>query len=108
MPFVSPLSSLFAPPPHCPPQTHYLQTTLMSRFSERLLKQVADVSRHMPQYSDRPEHAFPHLAGSHLTEVSLGKAGAGSGVCCPMGLRGRAKNRGKRGLHLLLTLAQHC
>ena len=41
----------------------------MGRFTERLLKLVAEVARQMPEHSTRPEHRFPRLAGSHLTQV---------------------------------------
>ena len=63
------ISDPLALPMPCCSQSNYLQTQLMARFTERLLKLVAEVSRQMPEHSDRQEHRFPHLAGSHLTQV---------------------------------------
>ena len=53
----------------------------MGRFTERLLKLVAEVARQMPEHSTRPEHRFPRLAGSHLTQVRGGGGGQGASRC---------------------------
>ncbi|GAX75625.1 hypothetical protein CEUSTIGMA_g3069.t1 [Chlamydomonas eustigma] len=53
-------------------QSRYLQSQLMSRFTERLLQLVAQVNRVAPGYSELREHQFPQRAGSHLTKEELG------------------------------------
>lgn len=41
-------------------------------FTAKLLRLVADIQRSVPPGSDRPEHQFPALPGSHLTPEEVG------------------------------------
>lgn len=79
----------FAPCPLCyHSQTAYLQTAVPNFFTEKLLKLVAEVARVIPPGSDRPEHQFPLLPGSHLTPVrGTGGRGAAFGAMNAFNIR---------------------
>ncbi|PRW20477.1 DNA polymerase epsilon catalytic subunit A [Chlorella sorokiniana] len=53
-------------------QEGWLKEALPRQFTEKLLKQVKHMALHIGAADGQPDHAFPHLAGSHLSEQQLG------------------------------------
>ncbi|KAK3232982.1 hypothetical protein CYMTET_56694, partial [Cymbomonas tetramitiformis] len=55
-------------------EANYLQDQISQHFTQKLLKVVRDMQRHLGGNADPNDtaHAFPSLAGSHLTAADLG------------------------------------
>lgn len=53
-------------------QAAWLAQAVPNFFTEKLLKVVGEAARVVPTGSDRPEHMYPVLPGSHLTPEELG------------------------------------
>ncbi|KAL4450230.1 hypothetical protein ABPG77_010899 [Micractinium sp. CCAP 211/92] len=53
-------------------QAAWLKEALPRQFTEKLLKQVKHMELHIGAHDGQPDHAFPRLAGSHLSEHQLG------------------------------------
>lgn len=50
----------------------FLENLLETHFTEKLLRVVRDMQKHMGAGSTDPAHQFPKLCGSHLCEADLG------------------------------------
>ncbi|EFN52544.1 hypothetical protein CHLNCDRAFT_26745 [Chlorella variabilis] len=53
-------------------QADWLRRELCGDFENKLLKQTAYVVKNIGAHDGQPGHAFPRLAGSHLTDEELG------------------------------------
>ena len=51
-------------------QTEWLLKNMQPHFLRKLLHIVGQIEKQVLPTSDDPSHAFPRLAGSHLSEVS--------------------------------------
>ena len=51
-------------------QEAWLKENLQPHFARKLLRMVNKISKFVLPGSGNPEHAFPQLAGSHLSSVS--------------------------------------
>ena len=52
-------------------QQAWLKENLQSHFARKLLRMVDKIAKFVLPGDGKPEHAFPCLAGSHLSAVSL-------------------------------------
>lgn len=52
-------------------QAAWLRAHMGPHFGRRLLGVVRNIQRFMGAHDGRPDHQFPRLAGSHLSEVCL-------------------------------------
>lgn len=53
-------------------QTSWLKEAMPVAFTDKLLRTVKHISLHVGARDGRPDHEFPRLAGSHLTQAELG------------------------------------
>ena len=51
-------------------QAAWLRENLQPHFAGKLLHMVREIQKHVLPKNGKPEHAFPILAGSHLSEAS--------------------------------------
>ncbi|KAK9824549.1 hypothetical protein WJX72_011249 [[Myrmecia] bisecta] len=68
-------------------QTAWLQAQMAPHFTQKLLRVVRDIQKHIGTL-DEPTHHFPRLAGSHLSEAERGTAAEAfvRSVCCVLTL----------------------
>lgn len=57
-------------------QQAWLKENLQTHFARKLLRMVDKIAKFVLAGDGKPEHAFPSLAGSHLSAVSLEAEGA--------------------------------
>jgi len=50
-------------------QEQWLRDNIQPHFARKLIKAVTQIAQHVLARDGNPDHAFPHLAGSHLTQV---------------------------------------
>ena len=52
-------------------QVTWLRENMQSHFTRKLLRIVRDIDKFIAPQDGDPSHAFPQLAGSHLSEVCI-------------------------------------
>lgn len=55
-------------------QQAWLKENLQTHFARKLIRMVDKIAKFVLPGDGKPEHAFPRLAGSHLSAVSLQSA----------------------------------
>lgn len=58
-------------------QVAWLKANMSSLFSRKLLRLTRDIAKQVTTHTGKEEHRFPHLAGSHLSEVTSPAPAAG-------------------------------
>ncbi len=52
-------------------QQQWLRENMQPHFARKSIKTVTQIAQHVLASDGNPAHAFPQLAGSHLTKVDL-------------------------------------